>query len=97
MSNGAAGISPAEQGAAMGRRQEEAKRAEEQRRKLAVALENVLGREESRTTDQALVWEYLTGPMWQVCRSLDTNELLIFEGQRRTAAQLLVLVREAGQ
>lgn len=93
----AASISPAEQAAMLKRREVEKAEMIAKRRKLAVALENVLGREDRRTEEQKVVWEYLTHEQWSVSRSTETNDMLIFEGQRRKAIEVAVLVDEAGK
>ncbi len=91
----AIGKSPAEQRALMDRaRNAEAERAEE-RRQLGRSLANVLGVDDKRTADQGRVWDYLTAEVFHVSRVTDTNALLIFEGARRKAAEIAVLVEEA--
>lgn len=67
-----------------------------ERCRQAVALANVLGVDDAhRSSDQRLVWEYLTGLAFKVAMSHETNQLMIFEGMRRRASEIIVLVDES--
>lgn len=92
-----ASISPAEQADMMNRRKDAEAHELAERRKLAISMENILGKEAGRTTDQKRVWDFLTREVWCVSRGMDSNALLIFEGARRKAVEISVLVEEASQ